>query len=48
MGMREDDDDATVAPMTAASLAFERDFGPVLALSENPARPAHRRGQHKE
>jgi hypothetical protein len=43
-----DDDDAAAAPMTAASLAFERDFGPVLALSEKNAHPAQRRGQHKE
>jgi transposase InsO family protein len=42
-----EDDDAE-APLTAASLAFERDFGPVLPVAEKPAHPAHRRGQHKE
>jgi hypothetical protein len=38
-------DEEGPAPMTAASLAFERDFGPVLAVSENPAL---KRGRHKE
>lgn len=42
------EDDAAESPMTAASLAFERDFGPVFAVSEDPAHAAPKGGQHKE
>lgn len=43
-----EDDNAAEPPLTAASLAFERDFGPVLPVAEIPAHPARRRRQHKE
>lgn len=42
------EDDTREAPMTAASLAFERDFGPVLPASEKPALAAPKRRRHKE